>query len=156
MADLGSGRILSRTIEMDIVGLDIPVNKQLQVAEVERALQPGRYPSIAGWQLPQPGIARDQSGLPVLRLLWEISGRSFPDSDRRVAEIADEYRCINERWLVPAVGQGNDPLAPLMAWWGVLYALSMFARYEPITWQTCLTLTARTSASHWRLASTSL
>jgi len=138
MPDLGSSMILSRTVFIEVLGPDVPVNTQLQRAEVERALYPARYPSTKGWELPQPGTAREQSGLPLLRLAWEISGNSYAERDLRVDEIAREYRCMYERWLLPSVGEAHNPLEPLMAWWAALYSLSMFARYEPVAWQQCL------------------
>jgi hypothetical protein len=34
----------------------------------------------------------------------------------------------------PAVGSNDKALHPLMAWWAVLYTLSMLARYQPQAW----------------------
>jgi hypothetical protein len=37
-------------------------------------------------------------------------------------------------YLVPAIGNNNRPMHPLMTWWAVLYTLSMLARYQPAEW----------------------
>jgi hypothetical protein len=42
--------------------------------------------------------------------------------------------------LLPRVGESASSLRPLMAWWVVLYALSMLARYAPSTWTETLSL----------------
>ncbi|WP_460462410.1 YaaC family protein [Arthrobacter pigmenti] len=36
--------------------------------------------------------------------------------------------------LTPACGTSSDALDPLLAWWTVLYALSMITRYKPVLW----------------------
>ena len=37
-------------------------------------------------------------------------------------------------WLFPAARAAGRSLHPLMAWWAVLYTLSMLARYQPAEW----------------------
>lgn len=49
--------------------------------------------------------------------------------------------------LLPSVGQSDEPLRPLMAWWMVLFALSMLARYAPSIWTQTLSLTDSPIAS---------
>jgi hypothetical protein len=39
-----------------------------------------------------------------------------------------------ERYLFPAAGSSHLSMHPLMAWWAVLYTLSMLARYQPAEW----------------------
>jgi hypothetical protein len=51
-----------------------------------------------------------------------VNGRTMP------------YLGEDDRWVFPALGGSTTPLHPLLAWWAVLYALSMLARYEPDTW----------------------
>ncbi|MER7460793.1 YaaC family protein, partial [Micromonospora sp. NPDC126480] len=36
--------------------------------------------------------------------------------------------------LAPAMPSCGRPMHPLMTWWGVLYILSMLARYQPAAW----------------------
>lgn len=38
------------------------------------------------------------------------------------------------RYAFPAMGNDSRALHPLMAWWAVLFALSMLARYQPDQW----------------------
>jgi hypothetical protein len=52
----------------------------------------------------------------------------------RLAEVAPEYRYNGQHWLRPAVGAQGDYLKPLVAWWALLFGLSIVARYEPGTW----------------------
>lgn len=42
--------------------------------------------------------------------------------------------------LMPRAGESNESLRPLTAWWVVLYALSMLARYAPSKWTQTLSL----------------
>lgn len=53
-------------------------------------------------------------------------------------EVAPEYRFRDERWVRPSVGPNDDYLSPLMAWWVLLYALSMLSRYHAAHWATAL------------------
>lgn len=36
--------------------------------------------------------------------------------------------------LMPAVAPGQKPLSPILAWWVLLYGLSMITRYKPVMW----------------------
>lgn len=47
-------------------------------------------------------------------------------------EMARRYR--HEWYFFPALGSTGKSLHPLMAWWVVLHALSMLARYQPAEW----------------------
>jgi hypothetical protein len=50
---------------------------------------------------------------------------------------APEYRFYDQRWLIPALSEGQV-LTPLMLWWALLFGLSMLARYHPDAWVTAL------------------
>jgi len=39
-------------------------------------------------------------------------------------------------WLFPGAGGAGRSMHPLMAWWAVLFTLSMLARYQPAEWAT--------------------
>jgi hypothetical protein len=41
-----------------------------------------------------------------------------------------------ERWVLPALACGS--VHPIVAWYGVLYAFSMLARYQPVAWRSHL------------------
>ncbi len=105
------------------------------------------YPGAAGLALERP------QGLPMVtahtsfgtgvRLYWpnktpNVAGR---------AQLLDRVAPVNgdwdERWLRPAVA--GAALTSLMTWWGLLFALSMLARYEPAGWAGALDL----DSSRW-------
>lgn len=44
------------------------------------------------------------------------------------------------RYFLPVLGSMKRELHPLMAWWAVLYTLSMLARYEPAAWGTLISV----------------
>lgn len=58
--------------------------------------------------------------------------------------LAPEYR--DSRWLRPVVLPLDKPPAPLMTWWLLAYALSMYARYEPVRWVNALDVDVTTEA----------
>jgi hypothetical protein len=58
---------------------------------------------------------------------------------------APQYRITGRRWLRPAIAAAVAP-TPLMTWWAVLYALSMYARYHPAEWVAALDIDASNSA----------
>lgn len=69
-----------------------------------------------------------------LRMHWDTGIRLATETqqDERLASVLTNYAGVP--YLAPAVPGANRPLHPLMAWWGVLYLLSMLARYEPAAW----------------------
>lgn len=56
------------------------------------------------------------------------------------------YRGHDDRWVFPALGGDTAALHPLLAWWALLYALSMLARYEPASWVNHLNVDASPSS----------
>jgi len=44
------------------------------------------------------------------------------------------YLGDDDRWVFPALGGSAIPLHQLLAWWALLFLLSMLARYEPEDW----------------------
>ena len=81
-----------------------------------------------------------------LSLTWQVPTNKtnlVPLSEReqgmRTEQIVEDrltqpYRGDSERFVFPALGGSAEPLHPLLAWWALLYALSMLARYEPESW----------------------
>ncbi|MFD9283643.1 YaaC family protein [Streptomyces mirabilis] len=73
-------------------------------------------------------------GMTVMRVFWDapapVAGQTLPPLADRVATW---YR--GQHFVFPALGENPKPLHPLLAWWAVLYTLSMLARYEPCAWQ---------------------
>lgn len=93
----------------------------------------GRYPALAGWRTATP--AGTAVGWPehnqALELQWELT-----DADRRSGHIVGDRltRYRHHQMAFPTVAGEAAALHPLMAWWGVLYALSMLTRYQPAEW----------------------
>jgi hypothetical protein len=75
---------------------------------------------------------------------WEMDGYDSPELLE--SRLTQPYRGDNDRWIFPALGGDAAPLHPLLAWWGVLFALSMLARYEPADWTKCLAIDASPNA----------
>jgi hypothetical protein len=101
-----------------------------------------RYPHGEQWQLPPgPGGPRlmrsDEYG-------WDVDVRAAVDPSLgrvlTLETLAPGYRAPDDRWLRPTVNERSDALSPLMAWWLLLYGLSMLARYYPAAWTQALDL----------------
>lgn len=56
------------------------------------------------------------------------------------------YLGDDDRWVFPGLGGSDLPLHPLLAWWALLFALSMIARYEPSSWTRHLDVDAEATA----------
>ena len=88
----------------------------------------GREPDSA------PDFTRHRDGWGELVINWQLPAGPGTLEDklgfvRSVTRLYD-----GARWLFPAPGTAGRSLHPLMAWWAVLYALSMLARYQPAEW----------------------
>jgi YaaC-like Protein len=80
------------------------------------------------WQNPAAGVSQNMAS-PGSHLPW----------------VGTAY--LKDRYLFPALGDNPKPLHPLLAWWAILYVLSMVARYEPRAWQQMIAIDASTEAS---------
>ncbi|MEV5123583.1 YaaC family protein [Streptomyces decoyicus] len=81
---------------------------------------PGRGEMTINWQMPQgTGTGFDGLATGAERLAY------LPAMTRSYA---------GDRYFLPVHPPMKRELHPLMAWWAVLYALSMFARYQPAAW----------------------
>lgn len=86
-----------------------------------------RYPALAGMEFVRlSGQSFSQRGVPTVSA--EFLARSTNDT----TEIGVDYR--GTPVILPASSGGASTMHPLMAWWAVLYALSMLARYHPQAW----------------------
>ncbi|MFJ9634874.1 YaaC family protein [Streptomyces sp. NPDC101175] len=92
-----------------------------------------------------PDYTRYQHGGGELVMSWlmpEGVGTGFDGnatSAERVAHLRSMTRgYAGSRYFLPVLGSMKRELHPLMAWWAVLFALSMLARYEPATWGTLI------------------
>jgi hypothetical protein len=64
-------------------------------------------------------------------------GALFQGDAADLETAAPQYRIAGRRWLRPSIA-GSDPPTPIMTWWLLLYALSMYARYHPQAWVAAL------------------
>lgn len=80
--------------------------------------------------------------------LAPLTWREGSMNDWQIIEdrLTQPYRGDSERYVFPAVGGADRPLHPLMAWWAMLYTLSMLARYEPASWTSHLNRDASPNA----------
>jgi len=98
-----------------------------------------RYPTLGDYQIDGPDgrldWTRDSTamGMHRVRLFWNLAQPTASQPAQPLEEkVATWYR--GQQFVFPALGDNSKPLHPLLAWWAVLYALSMLARYEPCAW----------------------
>jgi hypothetical protein len=98
-----------------------------------------RYPTLGDYQMQGPDGRLDwlpdsvALGMHQVRLFWPLEQPAAGRPARPLEEkVAIFYR--GQYFVFPALGDNPKPLHPLLAWWAVLYALSMLARYEPCAW----------------------
>jgi YaaC-like Protein len=86
----------------------------------------------------QPRFSRHRDGWGELRVNWMVAGE---DEACTPAEQEAFLRSITRKYnggqyFFPTVTGSDQGMHPLMAWWVVLYSLSMLARYQPAEWST--------------------
>jgi hypothetical protein len=114
------------------------------------------YPTLAGSaqsHLIPDGLPADdwQAGARKALRAWPSStppdGTAIPNFLSDDAELRTlPYLGDGDRWVFPALGGADIPLHPLLAWWALLYALSMLARYEPASWTSALDVDEQSTA----------
>lgn len=107
--------------------------------ELQRFL--ASYPSLADWSFPladstpqwQSYGSTDDALSLTLNWRWPAPGT--PEYEHTARELkATRYRASDDWWVFPALPGMTSPLHPVIAWWGVLFGLSMLARYAPDAW----------------------
>jgi hypothetical protein len=99
----------------------------------DRAEIPYRLSSADG----PPDFTIDIDGWAEVTMNW-----SMPDGHK--AGVAEKSAFLESftrpyqraRYLFPALTPQRQTIHPLMAWWGVMFTLSMLARYQPDRWGT--------------------
>jgi hypothetical protein len=140
----GAVLVMSRDVEAYVVNLPAAIATAEDTASALRDHLLG-YPTVAGWALPDPlRLFPPSDGWGAATVLrWRVSedvqSPNEPDRQARMREVAPQYRHSDQQWCRPAVAPGTL-LSPLMTWWGLLYALSMVARYEPAEWAGLLSI----------------
>ena len=82
-----------------------------------------------------PQFRRHSDGWCELLMHWKLPGGLAGTSDERLALLQSFTRPYKGTlYIFPVVGSNVRSLHPLMAWWALLYALSMLARYQPAEW----------------------
>ena len=90
-----------------------------------------RYPGLVGWVTHRPdGHAVDWPPQQSLSLQWPLGATT--STDHWLRSRVTRYR--SHDLVVPTIGSLTQPVHPLMAWWIVLYVLSMATRYQPAEW----------------------
>jgi hypothetical protein len=118
---------------------DLPLRFAQPMPEEEIASYLAAYPSLVGSTGPSScgstSAAGGADGTAHVLRRW-----AMPANDLAGFKAARTwpYRGDDERYVYPALGGSDTPLYPLLAWWAILFALSMLARYEPASWTTHL------------------
>lgn len=134
-------RYLERGVTLKLMrGLETVVNFSPMPQSVEdvRSLMES-YPSAGDdWRIQQPVGALNMTPVTVatpigigVPVVW---GDAETDIRQKLEDVAPEYRFRDEHWLRPGVGSNRDLLSPLMAWWALLFGVSILARYHPGEW----------------------
>jgi hypothetical protein len=81
-----------------------------------------------------PDFTRYAEGGGALQVNWLMPQGSATEAERREHLRAMTHGHGGLRFFFPVIAPMARELHPLMAWWAVLYTLSMLARYEPARW----------------------
>ncbi|MFI6689185.1 YaaC family protein [Streptomyces sp. NPDC050485] len=84
-----------------------------------------------------PAYERFEEGSGALRFNWTMPEGAATRAERREHLRAMTHEHGGLRYFLPVISPMAKELHPLMAWWAVLYTLSMLARYEPAQWSAC-------------------
>ena len=83
----------------------------------------------------QPAFRKDIDEWGELQMSWRASSGRSSDFIEQMVFLQRITRSYNDHWyFFPAPAQADKSIHPLMAWWAVLHALSMLARYQPTEW----------------------
>ena len=94
------------------------------------------YPILAGSTgrpvTSQPPLLEEERQSVQVRRAWTLSDSDDPGKFR--SRHTRPYLGDDDRYIFPSIGGDQQALHPLLAWWAILFALSMLARYQPDTW----------------------
>jgi hypothetical protein len=83
----------------------------------------------------EPDFSRHVDGWGELVMNWELPEGGTGSLEEKLGYLQAMTRPYDGAWwLFPAAAAAGRSLYPLMAWWAVLYTLSMLARYQPAEW----------------------
>ncbi len=131
--------MLTRKIKARVYGLPDNMADRSERAQVlAEILQ--HYPTSKGWRsCIDDGVAAWETPTSgwTARVEWELQESTGSDearSEHLLTQIAPRSDERERGWLRPSVSGGRQTLDDLSTWFPVLFALSMFARYEPGRW----------------------
>jgi hypothetical protein len=82
-----------------------------------------------------PDFQRDIAGWFLLTMNWALPEDAAGTASEQAAVLNSFVRTYKGMpYIFPAVAGSSQSIHPLMAWWAVLHALSMLARYQPDQW----------------------
>ncbi|OEV10905.1 hypothetical protein AN218_15460 [Streptomyces nanshensis] len=134
------------TLQAMVSGLPGDLQNHEDPTDREQALSAwlSDYPALKGYRFRSTGAIPDsgpeswneRQGTIGCRLIWDV-GHGEDVAERKFDEIAPwKGRSLtdSERAIHARLGGDDRQLHPLLAWWAVLFALSMLARYQPGQW----------------------
>lgn len=147
--------VLIRTphIEGCLAGIPIECFQAAQSTEGISEWLATRYPALVGCEpLNPPGVLGDPQWGNCVKVRWQEpeSIGSAAERGRRVIAKGAPYPTDQKRevaWIVPALDATGREIDLLLAWWGVLYAMSMLSRYQPDRWSRGLRVDSSTDAT---------
>ncbi|MEU1704060.1 YaaC family protein [Streptomyces sp. NPDC005706] len=157
-------QVIPNTLDAMVSGLPANLQQHTDPGTREQAVRTwlADYPALSGYRfrsagaIPESGPESwdERQGTIGCRLLWEVDdAETFakrlewdPEWDAEYGEAAAKrkFEAIapwkgrsltdSARVIHAQFGGDNRQLHPLLAWWAVLFALSMLARYQPGQW----------------------
>jgi hypothetical protein len=115
-----------------IYGLPLRFSQPMPDAELASYL--AAYPSLIGNRGPSPSATSAGGGTNATARVLRRWAMPADDLSAFATARTWPYRGDDERYVYPALGGSDTPLYPLLAWWAILFALSMLARYQPASW----------------------
>lgn len=93
------------------------------------------YHKLSGEADAAPAFTTHVDGWGELVMNWEHPGGRTGTPGEHLDYLRSMTRAYRgELWLFPSAGGMSRSMHPLMAWWAVLFTLSMLARYQPAEW----------------------
>jgi hypothetical protein len=98
-----------------------------------------RYP-----QIPRAATFEDSYGFGLLQDVTHVAtvqwdpGDTSPEEELRGRLARTRAELHDDGILLPSINNDSDAMDPLMSWWVLLFALSIFARYHPTPWVNAL------------------
>jgi len=93
------------------------------------------YHKLSGEPDAAPDFTAHDDGWGELVMNWAHPGGRTGTPGEHLAYLQSMTRTYcGEWWLFPGAGGTGQSMHPMMAWWAVLFTLSMLARYQPAEW----------------------